>query len=47
MLTAQKRMKSKKFKRKTVVLSALDVQVFALYGNSANRVETAPVPEET
>jgi len=47
MLTAQKRMKRKKFKEETVVLSALEVLVFALYGNSANRVETAPVPEET
>jgi len=44
MLTAEKRMKSKKFKRKTAVLSALEVPVFVPYGNSANRVETAPVP---
>lgn len=47
MLTAKKRMKRRKFKRKTVVLSALEVLVFAPYGNSANRVETAPVPVET
>ncbi len=44
MLTAEKRAKRKKFKRKTVALSALEVLVFAPYGNSANRVETAPVP---
>jgi hypothetical protein len=44
MLTAEKRMKRRKFKRKTVVLSALEVLVFAPYGNSAHRVETAPVP---
>jgi hypothetical protein len=47
MLTAQNRMKRNKFKRKTVKLSALEVLVFAPYGNSANRVETAPVPVET
>jgi hypothetical protein len=47
MLTAKKRTKRKKFKKKTVVLSALEVGVFAPYGNSANRVETAPVPVET
>jgi hypothetical protein len=47
MLTAKKRMKRKKFKRKTVVLSALEVLVFAPYGNSAIIVETAPVPVET
>ena len=47
MLTAKKRMKRKRFKRKTVVLSALRMLVFARYGNSANRVETAPVPVET
>jgi hypothetical protein len=46
MLTAQKRMKRKKFKEKTVVQSALEVLVFDPYGNSANRVETAPVPVE-
>jgi hypothetical protein len=45
-LTAKKIMKRKKFKRKAVVLSALEVLVFAPYGNSANRVETAPVPVE-
>lgn len=44
MLTEKKRMKRRRFKRKTVVLSALEVLVFALYGNSANIVETAPVP---
>jgi hypothetical protein len=44
MLTAKKMMKSKKFRRKTAVLSALEVLVFVPYGNSANRVETAPVP---
>ena len=47
MLTAKKRMKRKKFKTKTVVLSALEVGVSAPYGNSAHRVETAPVPVET
>jgi hypothetical protein len=47
MLAAKKRIKRRKFKRKTVVLSALEVLVFAPYGNSANRVETAPVPVET
>ena len=47
MLTVRKRMKRMKFKRKTAVLSALEVLVFAPYGNSANRVETAPVPVET
>jgi hypothetical protein len=46
-LTAKKRMKRKKFKKKTVVLSALEVLVFDPYGNSANKVETAPVPVET
>jgi hypothetical protein len=44
MLTTRKIMKRKRFKRKTVVLSALEVLVFAPYGNSANIVETAPVP---
>jgi hypothetical protein len=43
-LREEKIMKRKRFKRKTVVLSALEVLVFAPYGNSANRVETAPVP---
>ena len=47
MLTAKKVMKRERFKKKTVVLSALEVLVFAPYGNSANRVETAPVPVET
>ena len=47
MLTAKKRMKRRKLKRKTVVLSALEVLVFAPYGNSAHRVETAPVPVKT
>jgi hypothetical protein len=46
MLMAQKRMRRKKLKRKTVKLSALKVLVFAPYGNSANKVETAPVPVE-
>jgi hypothetical protein len=44
MLTAEKTMNKRRFKRKTVVLSALEVLVFVPYGNSANRVETAPVP---
>jgi len=47
MLTTKKIMKRKKFKRKTVVLSALEVLVFAPYGNSAIKLETAPVPVET
>jgi hypothetical protein len=47
MHTAKKRVKRERFKRKTVELSALEVLVFAPYGNSANRVETAPVPVET
>jgi len=47
MLTAEKRMKRKKFRRRTVVLSALEVLVFAPYGNSAKSVETAPVPVGT
>jgi hypothetical protein len=47
MLKARKRMKRKRFKRKTVVLSALEVLVFDPYGNSANIIETAPVPVET
>jgi hypothetical protein len=47
MLTAKKIMKRKKFKRKIVVLSALEVLVFVPYGNSAIRVETAPVPVKT
>jgi hypothetical protein len=44
MLTAKKRMKRKRFKMNTAVLSALEVLEFWPYGNSANRVETAPVP---
>jgi hypothetical protein len=47
MHTAKKRVKRERFKKKTVELSALEVLVFAPYGNSANRVETAPVPVET
>jgi hypothetical protein len=46
MLTAKKVTKRKKFKRKTVVLSALEMLVFAVYGNNAIKVETAPVPVE-
>jgi hypothetical protein len=44
MLTAKKRMKRKRFKRKTAVLNALEVLGFSPYGNSAKIVETAPVP---
>jgi hypothetical protein len=44
MLTAKNRMKKMKLKKNTVVLSALEVLEFPPYGNSANRVETAPVP---
>jgi hypothetical protein len=47
MLTEKKTMKRRRFKRKTVVLSALEVLVFAPYGNSAIIVEIAPVPVET
>ena len=47
MLTAKKVMKRERFKKKTVVLSALEVLVFAPYGNSEIIVETAPVPVET
>ena len=46
MLTETKITKREKFKRRTVELSALEVLVFAPYGNSANRLETAPVPVE-
>jgi hypothetical protein len=44
MLTEKKRMKRTRFKRKTAVLSALQVLGCFPYGNSANIVETAPVP---
>jgi hypothetical protein len=44
MLTEQKRMKRKRFKKKTAVLTALQVLGCNPYGNDANIVETAPVP---
>jgi hypothetical protein len=44
MLTAEKRMKRKRFNKNTAVLSALEVPELSPYGNTANRVETAPVP---
>jgi hypothetical protein len=47
MLTAKKIMKRRRFRKKTVVLSALEVLVFVPYGNNASIVETAPVPVET
>jgi hypothetical protein len=43
-LTERKRMKRKRFKKKTAVLSALQVLGCNPYGNTANKVETAPVP---
>jgi hypothetical protein len=44
MLTDKKRMKRTRFKKKTAVLSALEVLGCITYGNNANIVETAPVP---
>ena len=44
MLTEKKRMKRKRFKKNTAVLSALQVLGRNPYGNNANNVETAPVP---
>jgi hypothetical protein len=44
MLIAIKRMKSIKFKVKTTELRALQASECCPYGNTANSVETAPVP---
>ena len=44
MLKKEKTMKKKRFKKKTAVLSALQVLGCNPYGNNANNVETAPVP---
>ena len=45
-LTAIKRTKSKTFKMNTAVLIVLQGSECCPYGNTANRVETAPVPVE-
>ena len=46
MLMKQNSRKSTRFKKKTVVPSALEVLGSNQYGKIAKRVETAPVPVE-